>query len=118
MRNGDFLTVMTIVYDPVYLTEPFVRTTDYELNVSQNIPPYPCGVVQEIDRAKGQVPHYLPGTNPYMTEFAIRHKIPVEATRGGAETMYPDFRIKMRSMPVPTAPSPPATTAQQRRGQQ
>ena len=64
IRNGDFLTVMTIVNDPVYLTEPFVRTTDYELNVHQNIPPYPCGIVQEIDRAKGQVPHFLPGTTP------------------------------------------------------
>jgi hypothetical protein len=63
----------------------------------------------------GLVPHFLPGTNPYMTEFAIRHRIPVEATRGGAETMYPDFRIKMRSMPVPPAPAPAAT---QRRGQQ
>jgi hypothetical protein len=115
IRNGDFLTVMTMVYDPVYLTEPFVRTTDYELALNQNIPPYPCGVVQEIDRAKGQVPHFLPGTNPYMAEFGIRHKIPLEATRGGAETMYPDFRIKLRSMPVPTAPpAPPAA----RRGQQ
>jgi hypothetical protein len=111
-RNGDFLTVMTLIYDPVYLTEPMVRTTDYELNVNQNIPPYPCGVVQEIDRAKGQVPHFLPGSNPYQAEFSIRHKIPLEAARGGAETMYPDFRLKMRTMPVPTAP-PPAP----RRGQ-
>ena len=52
IRNGDFLTVMTVVTDPVYLTEPFVRTTDYELTVNQQIPPYPCGVVQEIDRPK------------------------------------------------------------------
>jgi hypothetical protein len=68
MRNGDFLTVVTIVTDPVYLTEPFIRSTDYELNVNQQIPPYPCCVVQEIDRA-GLVPHYLPRTN--MTEFAV-----------------------------------------------
>lgn len=115
-RNGDFLTVMTIVYDPVYLTEPFVRTTDYELNVNQNIPPYPCGVVQEIDRAPGQVPHFLPGTNPYMTEYAIKHHIPIDATRGGAETMYPDFRARMKAMPVPTAPPPaPAAGAAPRR---
>jgi hypothetical protein len=31
-----------------------------------------------------------------MEEFAIKHKIPVEATRGGAETMYPEFRAKLR----------------------
>ena len=105
IRNGDFLTVMTIVYDPVYLTEPFVRTTDYELNVAQNVPPYPCGVVQEIDRPKGQVPHFLPGANPYLSEFAVKHHIPVEATQGGAETMYPDFRQRMRTMKPATAPA-------------
>ena len=105
IRNGDFLTVMTIVYDPVYLTEPFVRTTDYELNVAQNVPPYPCGVVQEIDRPKGQVPHFLPGANPYLSEFAVKHHLPVEATQGGAETMYPEFRRKMRTMKPATAPA-------------
>ena len=108
IRNGDFLTVMTMVSDPVYLTEPFVRTTDYELNVNQQIPPYPCGVVQEIDRAKGEVPHYLPGTNPYLTEFATKHNIPVDATRGGAETMYPEFRAKLKTMPPPPAKQAPA----------
>ena len=108
IRNGDFLTVMTMVNDPVYLTEPFVRTTDYELNVNQQIPPYPCGVVQEIDRAKGEVPHYLPGTNPYLTEFATKHNIPVDATRGGADTMYPEFRAKLKTMPPPPAKQTPA----------
>jgi hypothetical protein len=116
MRNGDFLTVMTIINDPVYLTEPFVRTTDYELNLAQNIPPYPCGVVQEIDRPKGLVPHYLPGTNPYLTEFASKHGIPVEATNGGAQTMYPEFRIKLRTLPPPPAPKPPAAAAAAGRG--
>ena len=98
IRNGDFLTVMTIVDDPVYLTEPFVRTTDYELDLHQQVPPYPCGVVQEVDRAKGEIPHFLPGANPYMKEFAIRHGLPLDATRGGAETMYPDFMQKMKTM--------------------
>jgi glyoxylase-like metal-dependent hydrolase (beta-lactamase superfamily II) len=111
IRNGDILTVMTIVTDPVYLTEPFVRTTDYELDLRQQVPPYPCGVVQEVDRKKGEVPSFLPGTNPYTTEFATRHKLPVEATRGGADTMYPDFLAKGRTQPtVPPAP-PPVTTS-------
>ena len=113
IRNGDILTVMTIVTDPVYLTEPFVRTTDYELDLRQQVPPYPCGVVQEVDRKKGEIPSFLPGTNPYTTEFATRHKLPVDATRGGADTMYPDFLAKGRTQPIlpPTAPvaatSPP-----------
>ena len=103
IRNGDLLTIATIIYDPVYLTEPFIRTTDYELSLSQQIPPYPCGVVQEIVRGAGEVPHYLPGTNPYTTEFAVRHGLPLDATRGGAETMYPEFRQKLRN------PLPPGT---------
>ena len=105
IRNGDFLTVMTIINDPVYLTEPFVRTTDYELDLQQQVPPYPCGVVQEVDRKKGEIPRFLPGTNPYMTEFATRHKLPVDATRGGAETMYPDFLVE-RPRRKPTAARP------------
>jgi glyoxylase-like metal-dependent hydrolase (beta-lactamase superfamily II) len=108
IRNGDLLTVMTIVNDPVYLTEPFVRTTDYELDLRQNVPPYPCGVVQEVDRKKGEVPSWLPGTNPYTTEFATRHKIAADATRGGADTMYPDFLAKGRTSPI-VPPSAPVT---------
>ena len=105
MRNGDYLTVAAIVHDPVYLTEPFIRTTDYELNVHQQVPPYPCNVVQEVDREKGAVPHLLPGSNPFTTEFATRHGIPLEATRGGAATMYPDFRLKLKNMPAPPPPA-------------
>jgi hypothetical protein len=115
IRNGDYLTVVAIITDPVYLTEPFIRTTDYELALNQQIPPYPCGVVQEIDRAKGEVPHLLPGTNPYMTEFAIRERLPLEATRGGAATMYPDFMQKMRGMRPPDAPRPATPAAAQQR---
>jgi hypothetical protein len=114
IRNGDILTVVTIVHDPVYLTEPFVRSTDYELDLHQHVPPYPCGIVQEVDRAKHQVPHYLPGTNPFGSEFAQRHQIPVEATKGGAETMYPDYIEKLRAMPLPPPlPKPRNAAAQQ-----
>ena len=101
MRHGDFLTVAAIVYDPVYLAEPFIRTTDYELDVHQQIPPYPCGVVQEVDRPRGVVPHLLPGTNPYLQEFSTDFGIPFDATRGGPETMYPEYREKLKNMPPP-----------------
>ena len=53
IRSGDVLTAVIIMHDPVYLTEPMVRSSDYELALGQNIPPYPCLVVQEIDRPKG-----------------------------------------------------------------
>jgi len=96
IRHGDWLTVVTIVSDPVYLTEPFVRSTDYELDLHQHVPPYPCEVVSEVERVKGVVPSHQPGTNTFLKEFADRHGIPYDATRGGAETMYPEYRKKVK----------------------
>ncbi len=95
IRHGDWLTVVTYVDDPVYLTEPFVRSTDYELDVHQQIPPYPCEVVREVERPKGSVPNLLPGTNEFVKEFSERYGVPYEATRGGAATMYPEYRKKL-----------------------
>jgi hypothetical protein len=96
IRHGDFLTVVTIVTDPVYLTEPFIRSTDYELDLHQHVPPYPCDIVEEVDRPKGVVPNILPGKNTGINEFAVRHHLPPEAARGGAETMYPEYQLKMQ----------------------
>ncbi len=98
MRHGDVLTVATIVNDPVYLTEPFIRTTDYELDLHQQVPPYPCQVVEEVDRPRGVVPNRLPGTNPYLHEFADGYGLPFEATQGGASTMYPDYTDRLRTL--------------------
>jgi hypothetical protein len=108
IRHGDFLTIATIVNDPVYLTEPFIRSTDYQLDLHQRVPPYPCEMVQEVERPKGVVPHHLFGTNKDLQEFAERYGLPFEATRGGAETSYPDYRKKLKQWmgPVPTAKFP------------
>jgi hypothetical protein len=98
IRHGNRLTVVTIVTDPAYLTEPFIRSTDYELDLSQQIPPYPCGVVEEVERPEGVVPHHLPGTNTQLTEFATRHALPYVTTRGGAKTMYPEYRDELKKI--------------------
>jgi hypothetical protein len=98
IRHGDHLTWMVVVNDPIYLTEPFVRTTDFNLNLQQNIAPYPCEAVVEIDRPLGMVPHHLPGTNTFLTEFADKHKLPAQAVRGGSETMYPEYRTKIAAI--------------------
>jgi hypothetical protein len=101
IRHGDYMTVMTVITDPVYLTEPLVRTSDYYNDLTHEIPPYPCEYVTEVDRPAGAVPHYLPGQNPFLTEFAEKFGLPVEPTRGGAETMYPEYRNKITAMPLP-----------------
>jgi len=60
--------------------------------------------VTEINRAQGYVPHHLPGTNTFLREFAAKEKLPFEPTRGGAETMYPEYALKLKDMaPAKTA---------------
>ncbi len=93
IRHGNYLTIMMVLEDPVYLSEPFVQTTDYGLNLHTHMPFYPCTIIDEGSTA---VPHYLPGQNPFLTEFADKYAIPREAARGGAETMYPEYRQKVR----------------------
>ena len=100
LRHEDYLTVAMIVYDPVYLTEPFIRTTDFFFDPQQPRAPYPCEAVEETERPEGFVPSHLPGGNTYLNEFPANYGIPPEATRGGAETMYPEYIDKMKGMKV------------------
>jgi hypothetical protein len=95
LRHGDLLTHTSIIEDPVYLSEPLVRTNGFRLTTQAAIQPYPCQPAVEIERDPGEVPHHLPGQNPYLAEFAKKYNLPLEATRGGAETMLPEFARKL-----------------------
>ncbi len=95
-RHGNFLTLVSMIVDPVYLTEPLVRTTNWETAPRQNIEPYPCEVGEEVTRAPGVIPHHLPGANPYLADFAKKEGLPELAARGGAATAYPEFMAILR----------------------
>jgi hypothetical protein len=97
-RRGDVLTWVVITYDPVYLSEPLIRSTEYRLQPRQVLPPYPCTVVAEVDRPRGVVPHWLPGENGGVGDYAKYYKIPFEASRGGAEQMYPEYLATLKDM--------------------
>src|SRR5262245_44335585 len=99
IRHGQYLTHITVVEDPVYLTEPLVESQNFVLN-ERDLPAqnwlWVCLAVDEIaDRPRSVVPHYLPGENPFLEEFRSTFGLPEEATRGGAETMYPEFQLKL-----------------------
>jgi hypothetical protein len=116
-RHGTLLTQMSITDDPVFLDEPLVKTTNLRLDPDTQPGDYQrwlfCQAAEEVaGRDPAYVPHYLPGENPFLEEFASRFGVAVEAARGGAETMYPDYMEKVKKMPVPP-PLPPA--AQQAR---
>ena len=109
-RHGTVLTQLSIVEDPVYLEQPLVKTTNLLLDINTTPNNYQawlfCQADEEVpDRDPAYVPHYLPGKNPYLTEFAEKYRLPVAPTRGGAETMYPEYVSKVKAMPIAT-PAP------------
>lgn len=97
IRHGDRMIHVSILSDPLTLTEPLIKSQDFSLRVQTGQTwLYPCEPVVEIVRARGAVPNFLPNENPFLHEFADKFKIPVEAAMGGAETMYPEYQLKMK----------------------
>jgi hypothetical protein len=100
VRHGDLLTIRALMEDPVYLSEPYVRSRVWQLDPKGNLGngvSSPCEPIAELPRADaGNVmPHYLPGKNPFVNEVTEKHHIPPSAVLGGAETMYPEYRKKL-----------------------
>jgi hypothetical protein len=95
LPHGDLLTVVSILDDPIYLTEPHIETRSYarDGSVMRPIGP-PC--VPGFEGASGSVPHYLPGRNPFVDEITKVYGVPADAALGRAETLYPDYRRKQR----------------------
>jgi hypothetical protein len=110
MRHGNVLTQVSITEDPVFLAEPLIKTTNLRLDIETQPGDYQrwlfCQADEEIPgRDPAYVPHYLPGQNPYLEEFAIRVGLPLEGVRGGPETMYPEYAERLKTQPVPQPPA-------------
>jgi hypothetical protein len=99
IRHGNVLTHVMIATDPVYLSEPMIHSQEFVVMDRGNTNwLYNCETAEEVPRLKHQVPHYLPGSNPALNEFADKVGLPFDAVRGGAETTYPEYRAKLRQM--------------------
>ncbi len=115
IRHDNYLTLNSIVEDPVYFTEPLVRTTDlkaaFRVNTqlieafggTQDGGPggtfYKCTGIDELDAPEGRIPHFLPTEEASETEtFSRLYDIPLRAAFGGADTMYPDFMQPLRAL--------------------
>jgi hypothetical protein len=77
---------------------PHLQSTSYRRAPHAELPYFPCTVVVE-NIAEG-FPHFLPGKNPYLSEGAKALKLPLEAVRGGVETLYPEYREKLKNLPI------------------
>jgi hypothetical protein len=107
IRHGDVLTHVEMITDPVYLTEPLVKTNGFELIPNGSIDSYPCRPAVEVPHEAGYVPHHKLDDMAHTREYATKHGLPFEATRGGAETALPEYMAKLPSMPKATAPPAP-----------
>ena len=108
VRNGNTWTHVSVTEDTNYLTEPLIKSEDFTLSGSPNFNPFwECAIADEGERARGEVPNYLPGENPWVAEYAATHNLPQEVTLGGVQTMYPEYRARMKTLPVAVFTPPP-----------
>ena len=111
-RNGNILTITWFVDDPHYLTDTYIKSADFIIapngissarfgvEAADSITPSNpsffdlCFNRQEISTrdVKHYVPHYLPGDNLFIGEYAEQIGVPVEATLGGEKTAYPEYK--------------------------
>ena len=120
VKHGNQFTHVAVIRDPVYLTEPMVKTQHFEL-IPRALPKgawlWPCTVVEEVDRAANDVPHYLPGRNAYLASTRMEFDLDVPGAGGGAATLYPEFEAETAKQATP-ANRPDAAAVVQRAVQQ
>ena len=114
-------THIAVIHDPVYLTEPWIKTQHFEV-MARGLPAnawlWPCTVVEEVDRAPNDVPHYLPGKNPYMADYRAEVQLDVPGAGGGAATLLPEFAPVVAATAATPANRPDAAAAPRRRVEQ
>ena len=93
IRHGDTVTILAVVNDPVYLSEPLSKTS---LLARQPVAPdawlYACDDSEQIlGRKNGYIPSHLYGQNRDIREYADKNKVPLLGSFGGRETLYPEF---------------------------
>ena len=108
-RHGDMMAQITIVDDPVYLEEPLIRSNNFSWSPDQHVGAgAPFEIVDELgDKPRGWVPSWPIGTR--HTEFAEHWNLPFEVTRGGAESMYPEYMKKIEEYMRTVGPAIGAT---------
>jgi cyclase len=95
-RHGDILTIITVIDDPIYMEEPYVHSTTYAYDPTSVVNTETCNSSAFAENGgtnRHWVPHFLPGTNKAWTEWLKDEPwVPEVAVRGGAKTLYPEYR--------------------------
>jgi hypothetical protein len=96
-RHGDVLTMLSVIEDPVYLTEPMVWTKSYQAAEAEIASQVLACITTFEGTTPGEVPHYPPDKNPFIDEMSKKYGLPREVVLGYAETLYPEYRQKMKA---------------------
>lgn len=95
-RHDDLLTIVQVTDDPVYLDEPMVLSTIYLYDPDTRVNTEQCnaGTFAESGGTNPHfVPHLLPGQDLLVNEWLPKEPwVPFDAARGGAKTLYPEYR--------------------------
>jgi hypothetical protein len=115
-RHDEILTIVTSVDDPIYMDEPYIESTTYTYDTTSTVATETCNASSFAENGgtdRHWVPHFLPGQNTALGEWLkAADWIPVEPTRGGVKTIYPEYRAtlngggaKVAEMKVPSSKS-------------
>jgi len=103
-RHGDIVTVLMIATDPVYLVEPEIVSKGFRLSPRPLDYRAGCVTGYEGHEPLAAVPHFDPAQNPFADEFVKLYHLPKEAVLGYRETLYPEYRKKIKDTYVPPPP--------------
>lgn len=105
-RHDDLLTITTVQTDPYYLTEPHVVSRMFQWQPrAGDGRRATCNTANLIPRIEDNdiVPHYPPGQNPDADYMPRTFNVPMEAAMGYANTLYPEYRQKLKDLYTPPA---------------
>ena len=112
-RHGDILTILTVTDDPIYLDEPFVQSTTYVYDTTGTTVTEVCNgsaFAENGGTDRHHVPHFLPGQNTALTDWLkVENWVPVEPTRGGSKTLYPEYKSTLNGAAKPDSLTVPSS---------
>ena len=98
-RYGNILVDIMMISDPAYLSRPFIYSKLYAYNPQGNMDPYPCSVHNQVPAPEGYVPMRLPFYTTNYNDLFVNKGIPLEAARGGEQTMFPEYQDYLKTLP-------------------
>ncbi len=110
--HGDSLVMVFILNDPIYFTQPYVYSRVWTRAARPANTQWPPCIVNYEGVAEGDVPFYLPGKNPLLDQMMQLFHVPEYASEGGADTMYPAFRDKLKAQYLKLYPTFPKKCTQ------